>query len=113
VANGYREIVLTGVHLGHYGVDWNWHKPKSEWIRLSDLVRRIVEIDGDFRIRLSSIEATEVTRELLGTMAAYPDKICPHLHICLQSGSDAVCGECGGAGRRDGSSTVAAGRSAA
>ncbi len=90
LANGYREIVLTGVHLGHYGIDWNWHKPKSEWIRLADLVRRIVEIDGDFRIRLSSIEATEVTRELLGVMAAYPDKICPHLHICLQSGSDAV-----------------------
>ena len=90
LANGYREIVLTGVHLGHYGIDWNWHKPKSDWIRLSDLVRRIVDIDGDFRIRLSSIEATEVTRELLGVMAAYPDKICPHLHICLQSGSDAV-----------------------
>jgi threonylcarbamoyladenosine tRNA methylthiotransferase MtaB len=90
LAGGYREIVLTGVHLGHYGIDWNWHKPKSDWVRLSDLVRQIAEIDGDFRIRLSSIEATEVTRELLGVMAAYPEKICPHLHVCLQSGSDAV-----------------------
>ena len=45
---------------------------------------------GDFRIRLSSIEATEVTRELLAVMAEYPERIAPHLHICLQSGSDAV-----------------------
>jgi threonylcarbamoyladenosine tRNA methylthiotransferase MtaB len=90
VANGYREIVLTGVHLGHYGVDWNWGKPKSEWFRLSHLVERIADLDGEFRIRLSSLEATEVTRELLSVMAAYPDKICPHLHVCLQSGSDGV-----------------------
>ncbi|MBW3597033.1 MAG: radical SAM protein, partial [Planctomycetes bacterium] len=48
------------------------------------------DMDGDFRIRLSSIEATEVTRELVRTMAAYPDKVCPHLHICMQSGSDPV-----------------------
>ncbi len=88
--NGYREIVLTGVHLGHYGVDWNWDRPKEQWIRLSSLVRQIAELDGDFRIRLSSIEATEVTRELIAVMADHPDKICPHLHICLQSGSNAV-----------------------
>ena len=90
VANGYRELVLTGVHLGHYGIDWNWHKPKSDWIRLADLVRQIAQLDGDFRIRLSSIEATEVTRELLQVMADDPSKICPHLHICLQSGSDTI-----------------------
>ena len=90
VQNGFREIVLTGVHLGHYGVDWNVHKPKDEWTRLSDLVRKISELSGDFRIRLSSIEATEVTRELINVMAEYPDRICPHLHICLQSGSDDV-----------------------
>lgn len=90
VANGYRELVLTGVHLGHYGVDWNWHKPKSAWTRLADLVRRIAQLDGDFRLRLSSIEATEVTRELLQVMADDPAKICPHLHVCLQSGSDTI-----------------------
>jgi threonylcarbamoyladenosine tRNA methylthiotransferase MtaB len=88
--NGYREIVLTGVHLGHYGVDWNWRKPKSEWIRLSHLVDRIARLDGEFRIRLSSIEATEVTRELIRVMADHRDRICPHLHLCLQSGSDSV-----------------------
>ena len=88
--NGYREIVLTGVHLGHYGVEGNWNKPKDQWTRLSHLLRAIVQIDGDFRVRLSSIEATEVTRELIAVMAEFPAKICPHLHICLQSGSDAV-----------------------
>ena len=92
VANGYREIVLTGIHLGHYGVDRNWKKPKSQWTRLSTLLQQLVALDGDFRfrIRLSSVEATEVTRELLDVMADHPDRICPHLHICLQSGSDRI-----------------------
>jgi threonylcarbamoyladenosine tRNA methylthiotransferase MtaB len=90
VDNGFREIVLTGVHLGHYGVDWNRSKPKSEWIRLSHLVRQIIALPGDFRVRLSSIEATEVTRELIDVMAEFPDRVCPHLHICLQSGSESV-----------------------
>ena len=90
VDNGYREIVLTGVHLGHYGVEGNWNKPKDEWLRLATLVRAIAGLPGEFRIRLSSIEATEVTRELLAVMAEFPERIAPHLHICLQSGSDAV-----------------------
>ena len=69
VGHGYREIVLTGVHLGHYGVDWNWKKPKADWIRLSGLLEQIMQMRGDFRIRLSSIEATEVTSliQLSGT----------------------------------------------
>jgi threonylcarbamoyladenosine tRNA methylthiotransferase MtaB len=90
VDNGYREIVLTGVHLGHYGVEGNRHKPREQWLRLSTLVRRLAELPGEFRIRLSSIEATEVTRELIAVMAEFPERIAPHLHICLQSGSDAV-----------------------
>ncbi len=90
VAGGYREIVLTGVHLGHYGVESNRHKPKSQWLRLSHLLARLVELPGDFRIRLSSIEATEVTRELIAVMADRPDRICPHVHLCMQSGSDRV-----------------------
>lgn len=88
--NGYREIVLTGIHLGHYGVDCNWKKPKSEWLRLHTLLRQLMELPGDFRVRLSSIEATEVTRELLHVMAEFSERICPHLHICLQSGSDRI-----------------------
>lgn len=88
--NGYREIVLTGVHLGHYGVDFNGGKPKEAWQRLSTLVRDICNIDANFRVRLSSIEATEVTRELLDVIGEFGKQVCPHLHICLQSGSDSV-----------------------
>ena len=90
IDNGYREIVLTGIHLGHYGVDGNYGKPKHEWNRLSSLVRSLASLPGDFRVRLSSIEATEVTRELLEVMGEFTDRVCPHLHICLQSGSDTV-----------------------
>lgn len=90
VANGYREVVLTGIHLGHYGVEWNAGRPKSDWTRLADLLRALAQLDGDFRIRLSSIEATEVTRELIAVLAEFPEKVCPHLHICLQSGSDRI-----------------------
>ncbi len=92
VAHGRREIVLTGIHLGHYGVDFNREnlRDKSAWVRLSDLLRRLAEIPGDFRLRLSSIEATEVTHELIDVMAENPQKVCPHLHLSMQSGSDGV-----------------------
>lgn len=87
---GHGEVVLTGIHLGHYGVDWNRNKPKEEWIRLAHLLRDLCELPGDFRIRLSSIEATEVTRELISVMRDHTNRIVPHLHLCLQSGSDSV-----------------------
>jgi threonylcarbamoyladenosine tRNA methylthiotransferase MtaB len=90
VEGGYRELILTGIHLGHYGVEWNRGRPKREWLRLSHLLARIAAVPGDFRVRLSSIEATEVTRELLAVMAANPERICPHLHVSMQSGSDDV-----------------------
>ncbi|RIK79697.1 MAG: tRNA (N(6)-L-threonylcarbamoyladenosine(37)-C(2))-methylthiotransferase MtaB [Planctomycetota bacterium] len=92
---GFRELVLTGIHLGHYGVDFNRGRAKNGWQRLSHLLARLMEIlehpdGGPFRVRLSSIEATEVTRELLDVMAAHPRRICPHLHVSMQSGSDGV-----------------------
>lgn len=90
VDRGYHEVVLTGIHLGHYGVDWNRRLPKEQWTRLSHLVRHLTDLPGDFRVRLSSIEATEVTRELIDVMAERRDRICPHLHISMQSGSDGV-----------------------
>ncbi|WP_254508325.1 tRNA (N(6)-L-threonylcarbamoyladenosine(37)-C(2))-methylthiotransferase MtaB [Anatilimnocola floriformis] len=90
VDNGHREIILTGVHLGHFGVEQNHGKPREEWIRLATLVRELCRLPGEFRIRLSSIEATEVTRDLISVLAENPTRIAPHLHICLQSGSDAV-----------------------
>ena len=90
VDNGHREVVLTGIHLGHYGVDRNRNLPRDQWTRLAHLVRAIAEVPGDFRVRLSSIEATETTRDLISVMADFPEKVCPHLHISMQSGSDSV-----------------------
>jgi threonylcarbamoyladenosine tRNA methylthiotransferase MtaB len=90
VDNGYREVVLTGIHLGHYGVEWSRTRPKNEWMRLSHLLVRLARLRGEFRVRLSSIEATEVTRELLAVMAEHPRRFCPHLHVSMQSGSDNV-----------------------
>jgi threonylcarbamoyladenosine tRNA methylthiotransferase MtaB len=85
---GHREIVLTGIHLGFYGVDLprNGH-PR---VGLAQMVRQVLQIDGDFRVRLSSLEAAEITPDLLDLMADLPERICPHLHIPLQSGSDSV-----------------------
>ena len=89
VANGYREIVLTGIHLGHYGIDLSRGKPKSKWCRLWHLLERLAELPGDFRIRLSSLEAAEARDDLIRVLAEQP-RICPHLHLCLQSGSDRI-----------------------
>jgi threonylcarbamoyladenosine tRNA methylthiotransferase MtaB len=130
---GFAEIVLTGIHLGHYGADsrqatqilpspgtdrrlvgrgaggegFNACKQNNALTltlsqrerglqepisshALIDLLRRIVALEGEFRVRLSSIEAAEVTPELLDVMAEHPRRICPHLHIPMQSGSDAI-----------------------
>lgn len=90
IDNGFSEVILTGIHLGHYGVDFNQGKPKSDWVRLSHLVRAICELSPSVRVRLSSIEATEVTRELIEVMKDFSSQVCPHLHVCLQSGSDKI-----------------------
>lgn len=88
--NGFREIVLTGIHLGHYGIDLSLGKPRKDWQRLWSLLDRLANIPGEFRIRLSSLEATDVTADVIRVMADYQERICPHLHLCLQSGSDRV-----------------------
>ncbi len=88
--NGYQEVVLTGIHLGHYGVDFNRGLPREQWTRLATLVREICRRTTRLRVRLSSIEATEVTRELIAVMEEERERVCPHLHVCLQSGSDRI-----------------------
>jgi len=90
VRHGYREIVLTGIHLGHYGADLAGCQPGGRPIDLAHLVGRAIRLEGEFRLRISSIEAVEVTPELLGLMAQHADRICQHLHVSMQSGSDAV-----------------------
>lgn len=89
VAGGCREIVLTGIHLGHYGIDLSRGKLPREWRRLWHLLRTLDQVPGDFRIRLSSLEAAEVRDELVRALRDLP-RVVPHLHLCLQSGSDRV-----------------------
>jgi threonylcarbamoyladenosine tRNA methylthiotransferase MtaB len=89
VASGYQEIVLTGIHLGHYGLDLSKGRPREQWTRLWHLLERLVKLPGDFRLRLSSLEAAEARDDLIRVLAREP-RICPHLHLCLQSGSDRI-----------------------
>jgi threonylcarbamoyladenosine tRNA methylthiotransferase MtaB len=89
VAGGCEEVVLTGVHLGHYGIDLSRGRPRAEWCRLWHLLERLCRLPGDFRLRLSSLEGAEVRDDLVRVLAAQP-RIVPHLHLCLQSGSDRV-----------------------
>jgi threonylcarbamoyladenosine tRNA methylthiotransferase MtaB len=83
VASGFQEIVLTGIHIGGYGADLD--TPMT----LNDLVRRIETETGVHRLRLGSIEPTELTDELLETITS-SQIICHHLHIPLQAGNDHV-----------------------
>ena len=94
--NGFREIVLCGIHIGHWGLDLGQN--------LAFLLQNLAKIESsapdgtirEWRLRLSSIEATEVvgrapgTDDVLGAMAAHPTRIAPHLHMPLQSGDDEI-----------------------
>ena len=84
VAAGHREIVLTGVHLGYFGVESG--RPRRE---LLALLRELAEIPGLLRLKLSSIEVHEITPELVDLLAGNP-VFSPHLHLPLQSGSDRI-----------------------
>ena len=102
-------MVLTGIHLGHYGVEWNRGRAKSDWTRLSHLLAAIVRLEGDFRIRLSSIEATEVTRELIAVMAATsPAGLPSSARFDAERIGPACCAACAAAGAASASSTAAA-----
>lgn len=100
--NGYREIVLTGIHISSYGIDFEeeaWKLGESKTKKqesgrtdyrgegkLLDLIRAIHDIPGIDRIRLGSLEPRVVTREFARSIGQLP-KICPHFHLSLQSGS--------------------------
>lgn len=78
--NGFKEVVLTGIHVASYGKD---RKDTS----LLDILKQVHEVEGIERIRFSSIEPNVVTEEFAQTMAALP-KVCDHFHLSLQSGCD-------------------------
>ncbi len=83
VAAGFWEVVLTGIHIGGYGADL------AAPLTLLDLLRRIEAETGIHRLRLGSIEPTEISDELLAHVASSP-VVCPHFHIPLQAGDDEV-----------------------
>lgn len=82
VNNGYKEIVLTGIHTGHYGADLKDYD-------FSDLLLELEKIDGLDRIRISSIEITELNDKFLSVLRK-SKKIVNHIHIPLQAGSDHI-----------------------
>lgn len=84
---GYREVVLTGIHISSYGIDFDGQN--REWGKLIDLVEMIQGISGVERIRLGSLEPRIVTEETARRLAAVPG-LCPHFHLSLQSGCDAT-----------------------
>ena len=94
VAQGYKEIVLTGIHLSSYGVDFN---NKDEFTEdalnmehnLLNLIVELSTIDGLMRIRLGSLEPRIITEKFVKTLSSN-DKLCPHFHLSLQSGSNAT-----------------------
>lgn len=82
-SNGYQEVVLTGIHLSSYGIDFDGER------HLLDLIRAVHDVDGIRRIRLGSLEPGIITEEFAGALSGLP-KICPHFHLSLQSGCDAT-----------------------
>ena len=93
VAQGYREAVLTGIHLSSYGIEHMEGNPVSQgdWNHreLLALIREVHEISGLERIRLGSLEPRIITEEFAKSLAELP-KFCPHFHLSLQSGCDSV-----------------------
>ena len=80
-AKGYKEVVLTGIHLSSYGVDF----PKEERESLLSLIQAVSRVEGISRIRLGSLEPIIITEEFLEGIVK-TGKVCPHFHLSLQSG---------------------------
>lgn len=89
IDHGYREIVISGIHMGHYGVDTNNLHPGDKPERLWHLLRRLDRIPGSWRMRLSSIEAVEVNDDFIAACGDC-EHLCPQFHPALQSGSNGV-----------------------
>ena len=90
--NGYREIVVTGIHLSSYGLTDAYNifaRGDAYNEALLELIAEIAQIDGIDRIRLGSLEPRLITREFMERLSKI-DKVCPHFHLSLQSGSDTV-----------------------
>jgi len=101
VMNGYAEIVICGVDLGSWGedlveesgIDSQRDDPTAEDLRsthtLTGLVQELLTLEGNFRIRLSSLDPAHITDELVALMAS-EDRLCPHIHLSLQSANTLI-----------------------
>ena len=89
VAAGYREVVLTGIHISSYGIDQGGDSRYNGSSKLIDLTEQIHKTEGLERIRLGSLEPRIIREETAERLAAMP-KLCPHFHLSLQSGCDAT-----------------------
>ena len=90
LAEHHREVVLTGIHIGHYGCDLTVRDTRSSRPTLASLVARLLdEVDG-VRLRLGSVEATEIDDRLVELLATSGGRLVPHLHVPMQAGSDRV-----------------------
>lgn len=78
---GYKEVILTGIHISSYGLDF------EEKIQLIELVERVAKVAGVERLRISSLEPRIITEEFVERLSKL-DNFCPHFHLSLQSGSD-------------------------
>lgn len=109
IKNGYKEIIVTGIHLGYYGLNprsraqglWTLEDRKApRTTNLTQLMEQLATMEitcenqskkpADFRLRISSLEAHEAGDDLLHIMAENRTRICPHLHLSMQSGSPTV-----------------------
>jgi threonylcarbamoyladenosine tRNA methylthiotransferase MtaB len=90
VDNGFKEIVLTGINTALYGTEEGFREKYGvEEYGIESIIKRIDAIEGRFRIRLSSLEPTVVNAEYVKGLLKYA-KLCPHLHLSIQSGSDHI-----------------------
>ena len=84
VAEGFKEIVLTGINIGQYRC------PSDVTQELPELLAALCQVEGEFRLRLTSLDPLEVTPKLIDVMARSQGKICPHVHLSTQSADDHV-----------------------
>ncbi len=90
VSRGTKEIVLTGIHIGDYGLDNLPEEQRSGAEPFVEFMKRIFDIDGLARVRISSLEPAELTEDLIKVLAENKDRFCDHFHLPLQAGHDDV-----------------------
>jgi threonylcarbamoyladenosine tRNA methylthiotransferase MtaB len=93
IEQGFREIILTGINTALYGTEESFEYPlmadEEGFSGIEIIIKRINELPGNFRIRLSSLEPTVINADYVKRLMKY-ERLCPHLHLSIQSGSDHV-----------------------